>query len=329
MNLHLIDWCIVGGLFVFTLGMAIFTRRYTHSVADFLAANRCAGRYMLSLSEGIAVLGAISIVALWQMYYEAGFTAAWWLFLMLPLTMVRSALGWVIYRYRQTRAMTMAQFFEMRYSRRFRVFAGILAFVCGIVNFGIFPSVGARFFIYFCDLPEYIPIFGIDISSYVLVMVILLTAAITFTWLGGQIAVLVTDFFQGIFCNVVFLVILAGLVIMIDWNHVGEVFINAPQGKSMINPLSCAKHANFNPWYFIISAFACFYAYMSWQGMSGYNCSAKNAHEARMAKILSTWRGQTRTLLMLLLPVFAYVVMHHSDYSNTAATVKRLSQQRN
>lgn len=35
--------------------------------------------------------------------------------------------GWVIYRFCQTCAMTLAQFFEMRYSRRFRVFAGLVA----------------------------------------------------------------------------------------------------------------------------------------------------------------------------------------------------------
>src|SRR6266850_1173709 len=51
-------------------------------------------------------------------------------------------------------AMALAQFFEMRYSRNFRVFAGLVAFLAGIINFGIYPSVGARFFMAICGLPE-------------------------------------------------------------------------------------------------------------------------------------------------------------------------------
>jgi len=41
--------------------------------------------------------------------------------------------------------MTLAQFFEVRYSKAFRLFTGGLAFLAGIANFGIIPAVGARF----------------------------------------------------------------------------------------------------------------------------------------------------------------------------------------
>ena len=34
---------------------------------------------------------------------------------------------------------------ERRYGRRFRIFAGVVAFGAGAFNFGIFPAVGARF----------------------------------------------------------------------------------------------------------------------------------------------------------------------------------------
>ena len=66
------------GLSAFIIGAAIYTNRYTKSVGDFLAANRCAGRYLLCISSGMAGLGAISIVAFFEMYYAAGFTAVWW-----------------------------------------------------------------------------------------------------------------------------------------------------------------------------------------------------------------------------------------------------------
>ena len=49
--------------------------------------------------------------------------------------------------------MTMPEFFQRRYSRGFRILAGILAFVSGLINYALFPAVGARFLIYYCGLP--------------------------------------------------------------------------------------------------------------------------------------------------------------------------------
>lgn len=77
----------------------------------------------------------------------------WWSWIQFPVWFLVVISGFVIYRYRETRAMTLAQFFEIRYSRSFRVFTGILGFGAGIVNFGIIPVVGARFIAYFLGFP--------------------------------------------------------------------------------------------------------------------------------------------------------------------------------
>ena len=74
MYLNFADWLIIGSLLLSITIAAVYTRRYTHSVADFLAANRTAGRYLLCISDGMAGLGAITIVMLFEMYYEAGFS---------------------------------------------------------------------------------------------------------------------------------------------------------------------------------------------------------------------------------------------------------------
>ena len=76
--MHWIDWSIIVGLLIVLTTAAILTNRYTKSVADFLAANRCAGRYILSITQGMAGTGAITIIACFQMFYNSGFTGAWW-----------------------------------------------------------------------------------------------------------------------------------------------------------------------------------------------------------------------------------------------------------
>ena len=42
------------------------TRRYMKSVADFMSASRCAGRYLIAASAGEATFGAISAVAIFE-----------------------------------------------------------------------------------------------------------------------------------------------------------------------------------------------------------------------------------------------------------------------
>ena len=165
-----VDWGIVLFVLGFLVSGVLVSKKYMRSVADFLAAGRSAGRYVVSMSQGMAMLGAISIVGLLELNYVAGFNMNWWRLSEIIVIVAITVSGWVVYRFRRTRALTMAQFFEIRYSRNFRVFAGLLAFISGLINFGIFPSVGARFFIYFCGLPQSFNLLGLEISSYPIVM---------------------------------------------------------------------------------------------------------------------------------------------------------------
>ena len=324
MNLHWIDWSIIGGLFVFVCSIAFTATRYTKSVADFLAANRCAKRYILSISDGIAGMGAITVIGFWQMYYENGFTGAWWGLIMLPVYMIISVTGYIIYRYRQTLALTLGQFFETRYSKKFRLFAGILCFVSGTINFGIFPAVGANFFMYFCGFPEAFTVGTITLKTFPTIMAILLITSLFFTWIGGQIAIIITDFFQGIFCNIVFLIVLVTVFWVIDWQQIGEAFAMAPAGKSLVHPFKGSGFESFSVWYYIIACIGAFYSFMSWQGSQAYNCSAKTPHEAKMAKILGGWRAMAQSLMLIIIPVIAYTIMNHPAYSDLAADINSL-----
>jgi len=227
-----VDWAILGvslaGLGVFS----IYTSRLMKGVADFLAANRQAGRYLLTVAGGMAGMGAITAVAFFEMYYAAGFVPVWWQLMSLPVGVIITLSGWVYYRYRETRAMTMAQFFEMRYSRAFRIYAGILAWLSGILNFGIFPVVEARFFVYYCDLPRtlQIPVFGTDfeILTVAVVMFITLGISVIFALLGGQITVMATDCAQGIYCLFAYLFIAIFLITAFSWSDITHALKVAP-----------------------------------------------------------------------------------------------------
>ena len=323
--MHWIDWSIVLLFMVGLLSMAIYAKRFNKGVADFLSANRCAGRYLLGISQGIAAMGAISFVAMGEQFYNAGFCALWWggagLAGIIALMITFS--GWIAYRYRETRVLTMAQFFEVRYSKKFRVFCGILAWVSGVINMGIFPAVTARLFIYLCGLPAYFSVLGFSISTFVAIMLIELAIALAFTFLGGMIVVMITDFIQGIFCNIAFLIILFFMLFYFPWDTMMEAIQVAPPGASLINPFDTAKADGFNMAYFMMFAVMLVLRYRAWQGNQGYNSAAKNAHEARMAGIMGGLRGVIQSYLPVIIGVCVFVFMHHINYEAQAQDVKQ------
>lgn len=353
MNLTLIDWAIV--LVVFS-GMVISvntTKGLMKSVTDFLSAGRAAGRYLLSISGGIAGLGAISTVMFLEMGYVAGFSLSWWGLSQGIIILFLTMSGWVIYRFRSTRCLTLSQFFEKRYSRKFRIFTGIVAFVAGIINFGIFPAVGAQFFIQFCGFPDYA--FGLPV--YPIVMILLLSIALYFVYFGGQIAVIIADFFQGIFAMFVLFIVVIYLFFTVSWEQVSEALENTPiqlaqeeieklnvdesfliledldqenrineieekyANSSRINPFKTSHVEDFNLWYFMIGIIGIMYGSLSWQGQQGYSSSATSAHEAKMGSVLGGFRGFSQGLFFLLVPVIIYVFMNHPDYQSIADSV--------
>ena len=323
MNLSLIDWLIaLLSILVLFFGVRL-SKKFVKSVVDFLSAGRSAGRYMITVSQGMAAIGAITIVGQWEMNYVAGFALRWWEFTMAVVLLIITVSGWVIYRFRQTRALTIAQFLEIRYSRNFRIFAGILAFISGLLNFGIFPAVSARFLIYFCGLPLSFSFAGLELSTFPLVMAAFLLISVYFVFSGGQIAVIITEFIQGVFSNFTFLIIIIFCLFFVNWDQIFQAVTTVPKDASLINPYKTSEVPDFNFWYFLINVIGVIYVKLSWQGTQGFNSSAKSAHEAKMGEVLGNLRDIPRWLFLVFIPIIAYTILHNADFSAIADGVNK------
>ena len=324
--MQLLDWGIVGALLLILTATLIISQRQVKSTADFLAANRCAGRYLLAVTDGIAGIGAISIIATFEQYYIAGFSPVWWGFLSGPIALLMSICGWVYYRFRETRCFTMAQFFEVRYSRRFRVFSGMLGWLSGVLNYGIFPSVSVKFFMFFCRLPDSFQIAGIPFvfSTYVCLLLFVISLGVTFAICGGQLAIMLTDFIQGTFCNIVFLILMIFMVMRFDWETIFETLtVHAAEnpGQSLFNPFDTTGIRDFNIWFFLMGIVLVVLTSGTWQGQSGYAAAAKSAHEAKMARFLGVWRQLVQWALLLFIPICAFTFFNSPQYADSAQTV--------
>jgi SSS family solute:Na+ symporter len=310
-----LDWVIMALALGGVIGVGLFTRRFMRSVADFLAAGRSAGRYLITISYGVANIGAITVLAFFEQNYEAGATLMWWEALLQVALLFAMLSGWVIYRFRQTRCLTLAEFFERRYGRGFRVFSGGMAFVAGVLNFAIFPLVGSKFFVFFCGLPPEFTVLGLTMATHVPLMVFLLGIAIWFVFSGGQVSVLATDFAQGVFANVVFVVISVFLLVLVGWGEVSSVLSVSEPGQSRINPFDTAAIQHFGILFFVISLIEVLYGTMSWQGEQAYYSSARTAHEARMGGILRLWFLQIRLVFFLTVPIVAYTILNSDAWT--------------
>jgi solute:Na+ symporter, SSS family len=162
---------------------------------------------------------------------------------------------------------------------------------------------------------------GLHIATFPVVMLVFLSIALFFVFAGGQVAVLITEFIQGIFANTMFLVIVIYFLVIIGWDQIFAALSTAPPDASLINPFHTGQTQDFNFWYFMIGMAGVIYGKMSWQGTQGYNSSAKSAHEAKMGEVLGNYRDIPKWLMLYFIPVVAYTIMHHPQWAANAAQV--------
>ena len=316
-----IDYIIIGAFMALLVWIVISTNKLTKSVAGFLSSERCAGRYLLTLAQAMAFISAASFVGGWQGYYNNGLGGFWWMLSGIPVSVGLAMSGWVMYRYRSTRALTMPQFLEMRYSRKFRIMAGFMAFLAGILNCGFFPAVTSGFLIKFIGLPETFHFIGLTWDTYTAMLVLMVGTPLMLALAGGQISIMVTDFFQGMITNIAVLSITFYLLNKFNPDIVLTTLIDhAEDGKSLINPFSQGDIKDFGPMYFFMLIFVRIFTHGVWQGNSGYMSSAKTAHEGRMATMLGEWRNCVSWSFMIV-PVIIWAILHNPQFAETAASI--------
>ena len=313
--MHWIDWVIVCIPLLVVLGIGLKSQKYIKGVSDFLTAGRVAGRYVVCVANGEAGMGLISLVAIYEAMYNSGFAYGFWGSIAAPIGIVMGLTGYCIYRFRETRAMTMGQFLEIRYNRPFRIVAAFLQSISGILNYGLFPAVGARFLVYFCDLPLQTNILGLVFPTFGLVMALLLGLAVLVACMGGQITIMVTDCVQGLLSYPMYAIIVGYIIFRFSWfNELAPSLLDRPPGKSMLNPFDISGLRDFNLFYIAVGIFSSILGRMSWSGTQGYNAAAKDAHEQKMGGVLGTWRAGFSSMMIVLLAVVAYTFLNSSSF---------------
>ena len=225
-NFTSLDWGIVVAYLVISIFVGIWANRYVGNIAGYLVAGRT-----LRIRLALATMTGTEIGLVTVMYSaELGFTqqyASLYLALYeLVILLFIGLTGVVVYRLRQSKVLTIPEYYEKRYSRGVRVLGGVVMVMSGVLNMGLFLKAGALFLVSVTGFtePEWLQQVMIGTFDYhepvglKLIMTALLLLVLFYTVLGGMISVVITDLIQ--------FVILGSAMVIVSLFVVNEVGID-------------------------------------------------------------------------------------------------------
>ncbi len=309
MNVAGVDWLILGGLFLVLLGMAFWINSKCRSVADYLVSGRKV-RIWLGMGAGIAgEIGLISIAGMCEQGYMRGFgfvlIATMSMLIMTPLFGV---FGFGIERFRASKAMSVPQYIEMRYDKRLRIMSGFFNSFAGVLQMSIFPIVGAGFVRVLIGAPEVAFSLGeLGIKSDWIIMGILLTCACIFTFLGGYITLIVTNFFQ--------MIIIMGTFYWLGYNLISQIGVQElwsslerEHGLSAVYPFTGAEGGYTVIW-FLWSIMMGILLQFSYGPYLQKYASMDRPRTASLSYLVGSLFGNGRTFVIMGLGVAALAMM--------------------
>jgi SSS family solute:Na+ symporter len=318
--MHIFNWLMVIGFMLILIYVANHSKRWVKNTADWLVAGRGVGKYLGATAGEAAATGDISIIAFLQAVFIGG-PVAWWMITVIVVVNLSIAVsGWGIYRLRQTRVMTINELLEIRYSTNLRRFCGILCFISGVLNMGIFPIVSGRFIMYYTQLPVSFDVVGLSIPTIPLIAAIMVSIALLLVFSGGQISLLLTDFLQ--WTIIMFMFLAVGFVVyrIINWETIEKGLLAAENPRAMVDPFLPEAANQFGLWYAIMLTSRTFYSVISWAPNTSRSQSAKGANEAKLMWMLSYIRYGS-IIGLLFSAVACSVFMTLPEFADKAALI--------
>ena len=228
MNFGVIDISIVIIYIVLIFYSGTIMKKYIGGIGDYLVANRTMGFHLGLLSMMCTEIGMITYIYYAELGYKAGLASLIVAFPPMIVYIFLGRTGFIIRPLLEMKIMTIPEFFSKRFSNGVRFYVGILMAVGGILNFGVFPGVEAKFINTVTGIPE---------SSVLLTMVILLTLVLIYTLLGGMVSIILTNYLQYALLSFGMVFITIYGIYVIGWGNIVEAVV-LKMGEKGVNPFS-------------------------------------------------------------------------------------------
>ena len=226
MNFNGLDLVIIILYVIFIFFSGVIVKKYIKGIDDYLVAGRSMGFNLGLISLLCTEIGMITYVYYAEMGYKTGFVG---LMVALPPVIALIFLGqtgFVIKRLMELKIMTVPEYFSLRYTKGVRFYIGILMAVGGVLNFGVFPGVEAKFINIVTGIPE---------DYLLLTMVVLMTIVLLYMLVGGMVSVIITNYVQYVLLSFGMIVITIVGFFAIGWDGIVDS-VTIAKGVQGMNP---------------------------------------------------------------------------------------------
>ena len=227
MNFHLLDWIILVSYLGISVFVGIRAKRYVENMEGYFVAGR-----KVKVALGSATLIATEIGVVTFMYFgELGYVTGFSCFILGVIGvfgyLVIGKTGFIVSGLRKLKVITIPEYYELRFGRNVRILGGILLFLGGVLNMGVFLRMDGIF------LTETM---GFSPDVLAIVMTIMLLIVISYTVLGGMFSVVITDFMQFVLLSFGMLIATLFVLIHVDLARIGATVVQQ-FGSAGVNPI--------------------------------------------------------------------------------------------
>lgn len=305
MNFTFIDWTILVVYLAATVYIGIWVKRYVRNLSGYIVAGR-----KIKVSLGVATftateLGTVTFVYFGELGYVTGFACFIIGILALIAYTTVGRTGFIIEKLRQYGMMTIPEFYELRFNRKVRILGGLILFIGGVLNMGIFLKFDGIF------LSE---VMGFGPQALGFIMTLMLIVVMSYTILGGMFSVVITDFMQYVVLSFAMLVTTVIVLIEVDLSKISNAVMSG-YGEGGINPIENSRFGwSFIVWILVTNVAAA----ALWQPGTSKALSSKSPEVAKKVFWITglTFAGRAMIPMFWGVAAFAYF---GSGESSTAA----------
>lgn len=295
-NFKTLDWIIVLVYICIPLVIGIAVRKHIRQLSDFIVAGRTLRLFLAIATLTGTELGLVTVMYNAELGFKNGFSAYHVALIESLCVLAVGLTGFIVYRLRKLKIMTIPEFYEKRFGKNIRWIGGSILALGGILNMGLFLQAGARFMM---GVTGYSNMAGLKIFMSVMLIMVLV-----YTILGGMVSVVLNDFIQFVVLSVGMLIGSYFIIKEIGWITLFKV-PETGNPDTWFNPLG--EGSGFGSIYVIFMVLLTFSAATLWQSSTLRALAAKTPKVAKKLYLWSSVSYMARRAIPMLWGVSAYI----------------------